>query len=118
MWRRTAARLRNRPRLDSWLVSVHLTRVAWHPSPCAAGLAAGTLTRLAMIATAISKRVETDHNIAYVTDLEQYGLHAAGLTLNYTGLYTYSRAGMRRKQIKTFLQARATMGESKKDARR
>ena len=67
---------RNRPRLESWLVSVHLTRVALHLSPGAAGLAAGTLTRLAMIATAISKRVETDHNIAYVTDLEQYGLHA------------------------------------------
>ena len=49
---------------------------AWHPSPGAAGPAAGTLTRLAMIATAISKRVETDHNIAYVTDLEQYCLHA------------------------------------------
>ena len=32
--------------------------------------------RLAMIATVISKSVETDHVIAYVTNLEQYGLHA------------------------------------------
>ncbi len=66
MWCRTAARLRNslRHRLDSWLVSVHLAhtkQVAGHPSPGAAGPAASTLTRLAMIATAISKRVETDH---------------------------------------------------------
>ena len=38
--------------------------------------AAGTLARLAMIATAISKRMETDQVIAYVTNLEQYGLHA------------------------------------------
>ena len=81
MWRRTAARLRNRPRLDSRPVSVHLAqtkRVTRHPSPGAAGPAAGTLARLAMIATAISKRVETDHVIAYiyVTNLEQYGLHA------------------------------------------
>ena len=54
----------NRHRLDSWPVSVHLAhtkRVAGHQSPGAAGPAAGTLTRLAMIATAISKRVETDH---------------------------------------------------------
>ena len=29
---------------------------------------------------------------------------AAGLPLNYNGLYTYSRAGMRQKEIKTFLQ--------------
>ena len=49
---------------------------ARHPSPGAAGPAAGTLARLAMIATAISKRVKTDHVIAYVTNLEQYGLHA------------------------------------------
>jgi hypothetical protein len=55
MWRRTAARLRNRPQLESWPVSVHLARVARHPSPGAAGPAAGTLTRLAMIATAISR---------------------------------------------------------------
>ena len=38
--------------------------------------AAGILARLAMIATAISKSVETDHVIAYVTNLEKYGLHA------------------------------------------
>ena len=81
MWRRTAARLRNRPLLarDSWPVSVHLAhtkRVARHPSPGAAGPVGGTLARLAMIATAISKSVETDHVIAYVTNLEQYGLHA------------------------------------------
>ena len=79
MWRRTAARLRNRPRLDSWPVSVHLAhtkRVARHPSPGAAGPVGGTLARLAMIATAISKSVEMDHVIAYVTNLEQYGLHA------------------------------------------
>ena len=81
MWRRTATRLRNRPQLDSWPVSVHLAhtkRVARHPSPGAAGLVGGTLARLAMIATAISKSVETDHVsdvIAYVTNLEQYGLH-------------------------------------------
>ena len=31
---------------------------------------------------------------------------AAGLTLNYTGLYTYSRAWMRQKEIKTFLRHR------------
>ena len=84
MWRRTAARLRNRPRLarDSWPVSVHLAhtkQVARHPSPGAAGPVGGTLARLAMISTAISKSVETDHVsdvIAYVTNLEQYGLHA------------------------------------------
>ena len=79
MWRRTAARLRNRPRLDSWPVSVHLAhtkRVDRHLIPGAAGPAAGTLARLAMIASAISKRVKTDHVIAYVTNLEQYGLHA------------------------------------------
>ena len=82
MWRRTAARLRNRPRLESWPVSVtvhlaHTKRVARHPaSPGAAGPAAGTLARLAMIATAISKSVETDHVIVYVTNLQQYGLHA------------------------------------------
>ena len=79
MWRRTAARLRNRPQLDSWPVSVHLAHtklVARHPSPGAAGPVGGTLARLAMIATAISKSVETDHVIAYVTNLEQYGLHA------------------------------------------
>ena len=78
MWLLTAARLRNRPRLDRWPVSVHLAhtkRVARHPSPGAAGPAVGTLTRLAMIA-AISKSVETDHVIAYVTNLEQYCLHA------------------------------------------
>ena len=66
IWRRTAARLKNRHRLDSWPVSVHLAhtnRVAGHPSPGAAGPAADTLTQLAMIATVISKslRVETDH---------------------------------------------------------
>ena len=79
MWRRTAARLRNMPLLDSWPVSVHLAhtkRVAQHLRPGSAGPAAGTLARLAMIATAISKRVETDHVILYVTNLEQYGLHA------------------------------------------
>ena len=83
MWRRTAARLRNRPRLESWPVSVHLAhtkRVDRHPSPGAAGPAAGTLTRLAMIATAISKSVETDHIIAYrATDFAEYGSHALAL---------------------------------------
>jgi hypothetical protein len=73
MWRRTAARLRNRPRLESWPVSVHLAhtkRVNRHPSPDAAGPAPGTLTRLAMITTATSKSVETDQVIAYrATDL-------------------------------------------------
>ena len=39
--------------------------VARHPSPGAAGPSAGTLARLAMIATAISKSVEADHVIAY-----------------------------------------------------
>ena len=105
MWRRTAARLRNRPRLESCPVSVHLAhtkRVAWHPSPGAAGPTAGTLTRLAMIATAISKSVETDHVIAQIATIRF--ARAAGLTLNYTGLYTYSRAGMHQKEIKTFLQ--------------
>ena len=86
IWRRTAARLRNRPRLDSWPVSVHLEhtkRVARHSIPArgAAGPAAGTLTRLAMIATAISKSGEADHVIAYrATDFGQHGLHE--LTLN------------------------------------
>ena len=79
MWRRTAVRRRNRPRLESWPVSVHLAhtkRVDRHPSPGAAGPAAGTLTRLAMIATAISKSVEADHVIAYrATDFGQHGLH-------------------------------------------
>ena len=54
----------------------HPSPDARHPSPGAAGPAAGTLARLAMIATAISKSVETDHVIAYVTNLEQYCLHA------------------------------------------
>ena len=81
MWRRTAARLRNRPRLESWPVSVHLAhtkRVARHLSPVAAGPAAGTLIRLAMITTAISKSVESDpdHVIAYrATDLGENDLH-------------------------------------------
>ena len=74
----------NRPRLDSWQVSVHLAhtkRVARHPSPGAAGPAAGSLAQLAMIATAISKSVEADHVIAYrATDFGQHGLHE--LTLN------------------------------------
>ena len=76
MWRWTAAQLRNRPRRDSGQDLVHLAhtkRVTRHPSPGAAGPAAGTL---AMIATVISKSVETDHVIAYVTNFEQYGLHA------------------------------------------
>ncbi len=89
MWRRTAARLRNRPLLESWPVALHLAhtkRVARHPSPGAAGPAAGTLSttlaRLAMIATAISKRVETDHVIAYsAKDWVQHGLHWHALTL-------------------------------------
>ncbi len=84
MCRQTAARLRNRPRLESWPVSVHLAhtkRVNQHPSPGAAGPAPGTLTRLAMITTATSKSVETDHVIAYrATDLGKYDLHS--LTLN------------------------------------
>ncbi len=84
MWRRTAARLRNRARLESWPVSVHLAhtkRVNWHPSPGAAGPAPGTLTRLAMITTATRKSVETDHVIAYrATDLGKYDLHS--MTLN------------------------------------
>ena len=84
MWRLTAAQLRNRPRLDRWPVSVHLAhtkRVALHPSPGAAGPAAGTVTRLAMIDTVIRKSVETDHVIAYsATDFGEDGLHA--LTLN------------------------------------
>ena len=84
MWRRTAVRRRNRPRLESWPVLVHLAhtkRVDRHPSPGAAGPAVGTLTRLAMIATAISKSVEMDQVIAYrATDVGEYGLHA--LTLN------------------------------------
>ncbi len=45
MWRRTAARLRNTLRLDSWRVSLHLAHTLWvtlPPSPCA-GPAAGTL---------------------------------------------------------------------------
>ena len=55
---------------------------ARHPSPGAAGPAAG---KLAMIATVISKSVETDHVIAYVTNLEKIRFaRAAGLTLNYT----------------------------------
>ena len=97
MWRRTAARLRNRPQLESWLVSVHLAhtkRVTRHPSPGAAGPAAGTLTRLAMITTATSKSVETDHVIAYrATELGEDGLHS--VTLNKTGLYAYNPAPCR-----------------------
>ena len=63
-WNVTGSRLYSV--MDSWLVSVHLAhtkRVVGHPSPGAAGPTAGTLTRLAMIATVISKslRVETDH---------------------------------------------------------
>ena len=71
MCRRTAARLRNRPRLDSWPVSLHLAhtkRVTRLPSPCT-GPATGTLARLAMIATVVSKSVETDHVIAYRANL-------------------------------------------------
>ena len=75
MWRWTAARLRNRPRLESWPVSLHLAhtkrvslsvRVAARPSSESGP--AGTLARLAimMSATAVSKRVQTDHVIAYV----------------------------------------------------
>ncbi len=70
MWRRTAARLRNRPRLESWPVSLHLAhtkrvsvRVA--ARPCSESGQAGTLALLAMSATAVSKRVQTDHVIAY-----------------------------------------------------
>ena len=92
MWRRTAAQLRNRPLLDSWPVSVHLAhtkRVALHPSSGAAGPVGGTLARLAMIATVISKSVETDHVIAYITNLEQSRCGPD------PGLY---RAGMRQKK--------------------
>ena len=109
IWRRIAARLRNRHRLDSWPVSVHLAhtkRVAGHPSPGAAGQAAGTLTQLAMIATAISKslRVETDH---------------ISQTWNNTvctrcrpdpQLYWFIRTagpGCAKKKIKTFLQQKS-----------
>ncbi len=56
-------------------------KVTRHPSPGAAGPAAGTLTRLAMITTATRQSVETDHVIAYrATDLGEYGLHS--LTMN------------------------------------
>ena len=101
MWRQTAARLRNRPQLESWLISVHLTRVAWHPSPGAAGPAAGTLTRLAMIATAISRgwrRATTLHMS------QTWNNTVCTRCWPDPGLYTYSRAGMRQKEIKTFLQ--------------
>ena len=64
MWRRTAARLRNRPRLDSWPVAVqwaHTNRVTVTPSPDLAGGPAGMSLALAamrpMTATTTSKRV-------------------------------------------------------------
>ena len=61
MWRRTAARLRNRPRLDSWPVAVqwaHTNRVTVTPSPnLAVGPAGLSLALAAMTATATSKRV-------------------------------------------------------------
>ncbi len=66
MWRWTAAQLRNRPWLEILPVSLHLAhtkRVKSHweylhrPVP-------GTLARLAMIATAVSKSVKRDHVIA------------------------------------------------------
>ncbi len=120
MWCRTAARLRNRHRLDSWPDPVHLAhtkRVALHPSPGAAGPAAGTLTRLAMIATAISKRVETDHmsqtwNNTVCTrcwpDPELYWfIHVQK-----------GRDEPKRNQNIFAAEARVTMGKSKKDARR
>jgi hypothetical protein len=46
MWRLTAARLRNRPRLESWPVSLHLAhtkRVTRYPSPGADGQDSCTL---------------------------------------------------------------------------
>jgi hypothetical protein len=88
MWRRTAARLRNRPRLESCPVSLHLAhtkRGTRTPSPGALADSpeVGTVARLAMIATAISKRVEIDHVIAYrATDLVYLGLHVLTLYLN------------------------------------
>ncbi len=72
MWRWTAARLRNRPQLESWPVSLHVAHTkrvslsvrvaAWLSSESGP---AGTLAQLAMSATAVSKRVQTDHVIAY-----------------------------------------------------
>ncbi len=63
----------NRPLLESWSVSLHLpvahtkrVSVAAPDWPCSGTAAwAGTLARLAMNATAVSKSVQTDHVIAY-----------------------------------------------------
>ena len=81
----------------------HTKRVAGHPSPGAAGPTTGTLTRLAMIATVISKslRVETDH-MSKTWNNTRFA-RAAGLTLNYTGLYVQQGQDVAKK-IKTFLQ--------------
>ena len=92
---RTAARLRNRHQLDSWPVSVPLAqtkRVAGLASPGTAGSAAGTLTPLAMIATAISKRVETDHMS------QSWNNTVCTRCWPDPELYTYNRAGMRQKK--------------------
>ena len=86
MWRWTADRLRNRPRLESWPVSLHLAHtkrvsVAALPGPCSGQAArAGTLARLVMNATAVSKSVQADHIIAYCAiNLVQSGLHTLSL---------------------------------------
>jgi hypothetical protein len=62
-----------------------------------------------MIATVISKSVETDHVIAYVTNLEQYGLVCTRCGPD-PGLYKGLDAP--KKKIKTFFaaEARVTMG--------
>ena len=90
MCRRTAAQLRNRPRLESWPVSLHLAhtkRVTRLPSPCT-GPATGTLARLAMIATVVSKSVETDHVIAYCANF--------GVQLDPVSILDCTRRSLRR----------------------
>jgi hypothetical protein len=62
----------------------------WDRSTCA-GLAARTLARLAIFATATSKRVETDHVIAYRANT-WYNLICMSSPCIYTGLYTYITA--------------------------
>jgi hypothetical protein len=110
-------RLRNRSRQESWPVSLHLAHTKrisarMAAQPCSKSGLAETLARLAMNATAVSKRVQTDHVIAYcVINSVQTGLHA--LSLQYTSLYTcrpvQCRASpeMHQKEIKSMIAAEA-----------
>ena len=101
MWRITAARLRNRHRLDSWPVSVHLAPAGRRASESWRSRAGRLYTDSTCHDCHCDQQEPEGGDGPYGTIRF---VRAAGLTLNYTGFKTYSRAGMRQKKIKTFLQ--------------